>query len=858
MGKKDRKQKTESRREKTGSSRQKQRKGKVSFRIPKFLIPRDEPIVPMSFSQIDYAGGMLVFFICWAVYLHTLTPTIGFHDSGDMVTAAFVLGIPHPTGYPLYCLLGKLWMTILPIGNIAYRMNLASALCASLACVMVYFIILKVGDRKWEVRSEENKLISHLLSLIPAIVGALMLAFATTFWEQAVIAEKYTLNALFATLLIFILLKWQEAMAEVKEQSTEDRRQKVKGKKQRAETSYQLPNYPITQLPNKLLYLFAFTLGLSFTHHMQTIYLVPASIFFIVAVYWKKCRQQKQSFYSLLSTLYPLLLKLLCLFILPLFLYLYLPIRASQHPPLNWWNPETFERFIIHISGELYKDYFVSNLNEIYKNLSDIPNFLIDQFTQYFWWISLIGFFILLLQRKIIFIFFFLMIIVNVFFAIRYSIPNIEDYYILSYVIFSILFSLCIGFIINRILQNNKKILLFSILFFIFPIIVFFIHYSYNNRNDYYYAYDYGWNILSPLNKKTVVFMEGDAITFNTFYLHLCEEYSSETALVFINFLAAEWYFKSCNGESWYSKMIKSRYNIELTTSIPYSKVNLEDIPKSVLRTNVNEIMCKNRLKKTISVFISDGEEISKNYILIPNGSLNEVVNKDIDTKELYIKLNKSTKKFFRKRNVLDNNKVFKDPKWTLEVIINYMLLYNRRGMLYFNMGKYKDAIIEYKKVLEIKINLDKFPYFIPYGNQYNNLLDKYKELKEEAIKRLVLSYYYRGREFHEKKFYLKAIKVYKKAIELQPKNISIRNIIGYLYFSLGKYEEAIAEFKKAIEINSTDIKSHINLANVYYKKGLFEEVIKECSHILKLDSNNTYALQMQRVILSKKEGNDE
>ncbi len=147
------------------------------------------------------------------MYLHTLTPTIGFHDSGDMVTAAYVLGIPHPTGYPFYCLLGKLWMTILPVGNIAYRMNLSSALCASISCMMVYFIILKVGSMKWEVRSEENKPIPYLSSLIPAIVGALMLAFATTFWEQAVIAEKYTLNALFATLLIFILLKWQEAMS---------------------------------------------------------------------------------------------------------------------------------------------------------------------------------------------------------------------------------------------------------------------------------------------------------------------------------------------------------------------------------------------------------------------------------------------------------------------------------------------------------------------------------------------------------------------------------------------------------------------------------------------------------------------
>ncbi|MEW6095338.1 MAG: hypothetical protein AB1567_02250 [bacterium] len=64
MGKKVRKQKTDYR-------GQKKSKWKVQFRIPKFLIPKDEPIVPRTFTSIDYAGGILVFFICWIVYLYT-------------------------------------------------------------------------------------------------------------------------------------------------------------------------------------------------------------------------------------------------------------------------------------------------------------------------------------------------------------------------------------------------------------------------------------------------------------------------------------------------------------------------------------------------------------------------------------------------------------------------------------------------------------------------------------------------------------------------------------------------------------------------------------------------------------------
>lgn len=212
MGKKPKQQVTDTR-SKEKKLKIKSKKWKIHFKILQFLVPKDIQITPKIFTCLDYAGGIVVFFICWLVYLHTLTPTVGLHDSGDMISGAYVLGIPHPPGYPLYCLLGKLWITILPIGNIAYRMNLVSALCASLSCMMVYFIILKVGSRKWEVRSEGNKLIPHLSFLIPAIVAALILAFATTFWEQAVIAEKYTLNALFTTLLIFILLKWAEVIS---------------------------------------------------------------------------------------------------------------------------------------------------------------------------------------------------------------------------------------------------------------------------------------------------------------------------------------------------------------------------------------------------------------------------------------------------------------------------------------------------------------------------------------------------------------------------------------------------------------------------------------------------------------------
>ncbi|MBU2461890.1 DUF2723 domain-containing protein, partial [bacterium] len=70
-------------------------------RLIKWL-PKDESISSEPFGKIDYSKGLLVLFVSFGVYLHTLTPTVGFHDSGELITVAYTLGIAHPPGYPLY------------------------------------------------------------------------------------------------------------------------------------------------------------------------------------------------------------------------------------------------------------------------------------------------------------------------------------------------------------------------------------------------------------------------------------------------------------------------------------------------------------------------------------------------------------------------------------------------------------------------------------------------------------------------------------------------------------------------------------------------------------------------------------
>lgn len=88
--------------------------------------------------------GLLVFLISFTVYLMTLAPTVYVGDSGELIAASYTLGIPHPPGYPLFTILGKIFITLIPIGSIAYRVNLLSAFFASSTVMLLYFFLNKL------------------------------------------------------------------------------------------------------------------------------------------------------------------------------------------------------------------------------------------------------------------------------------------------------------------------------------------------------------------------------------------------------------------------------------------------------------------------------------------------------------------------------------------------------------------------------------------------------------------------------------------------------------------------------------------------------------------------------------------
>lgn len=133
-------------------------------------------------------------FPAFAAYYFALAPDLtwanGAYDGGELITASMTLGIPHPPGYPLYVITGRLF-SLLPIGTIAFRFNLFSAVCVAVAAGLLALSIRRLWPR---------------LSVGAIVAAVLTFAYFPLVWSQAVVAEVYGLNLLIVSAFLLALV----------------------------------------------------------------------------------------------------------------------------------------------------------------------------------------------------------------------------------------------------------------------------------------------------------------------------------------------------------------------------------------------------------------------------------------------------------------------------------------------------------------------------------------------------------------------------------------------------------------------------------------------------------------------------
>ncbi len=313
------------------------------------------------------------------LYTLTLAPTVLYYapenyDSAHLQVVAYILGIPSYTGYPTYVMLAHVF-TYLPFGEVAWRVNLASAVFGAIAVAGSYLLCRRLGAGK-----------------VGAAVGALAFGISETFWSQAVIAEVYTLHIFLTTLFLLTLLVWRA----------------------RREDRY--------------LLLAAFLGGLAMTNHLTSVFLLPSAVLFVAAVDTSRFLKPGLFFKSAV---------LFVVGLLP-YLYLPLR-ASMDPPLVNTGpaeNPSTFAGFLDLVSGGDFKGrMFAFGPGEILGRLGIYAGHLVDNLNLALLALAVAGLAYLTLRDRAALALLGTVFALNLVYALEYDIEDLEIYFVPTYLV---------------------------------------------------------------------------------------------------------------------------------------------------------------------------------------------------------------------------------------------------------------------------------------------------------------------------------------------------------------------------------------------------------------------------------------
>lgn len=334
-----------------------------------------------------------------ALYVSSLAPTVlhyefpELQDAGVLQAKAAVLGVPDYTGYPLWVMLGKLF-SFVPIGDLAYGINLSSAVYAALTVFFMYLTGLKLTGKA-----------------VAAAAGALAFGTGAIFWSQAVIAEVYTLHTLLVAAALHTLLIWR----------------------------YERRDWH--------LLLACFLMGLALTNHLTSGLLLPVAFMLVFMVDRSKLAQGR----LLLKGAGLFLLGLLPYAYIPIrYSMEYLPEGFNWNQPAIQRNPpNTPGGFWNLVSGGNWKDaMFSQSPAELLGGLTAYLEKLsgsAGQFNLLLVVAAIGGFYYLLYRDRAVAVAFSLLFAGWLIYALGYGISDIKFYFIPTYLVLCLWMAVAFG-----------------------------------------------------------------------------------------------------------------------------------------------------------------------------------------------------------------------------------------------------------------------------------------------------------------------------------------------------------------------------------------------------------------------------
>ncbi len=384
-----------------------------------------------------------------------------------------------------------------------------SAFWASLTNVTLLFSLLLISDILFP--EEAN----HKLKFPAAILTSLFFSFSPILWSQATINEVYSLNIFLCSLLVLFALYWYKTVRD----------------RPYAESA-----------SSRFVFLLAYLVGLSSGNHLLSLLLLPGLIFLIAFSGARRILNLRT------------LVLISCFFILGVSVYLYLAVRASLNPALNWGNPSALLNLKNHLLARMYRSRMFSETTLMFfGNLKYFGKTFLTQFPLWAFPFILLGIFKGLRQNLKLFIFLGLIIVFNLVWSLNYAIKDIDPYFLQTILVSGFFLYLGILFFLQLAekVWNNLKFphgirawgsLGIMLLLAIFYFLNFPREFKTQDRSKDYIPYDFTLNILRSSHENAVILTEVWDYYSPWLYLRFVENKRPDLEIVQTDLLQWTWY----------------------------------------------------------------------------------------------------------------------------------------------------------------------------------------------------------------------------------------------------------------------------------------------------------------------------
>lgn len=688
------------------------------------------------------------------LYLITAAPFMLWLDAPRFISAIVTLGIANPPE-PLYVLLAHPF-TYLPFGSVIFKIQLFSALTAAVTLLLLYRLILLILKNLGDQGNQGDK-----VKTLAAVFGTAALAFSYQFWSQAQNVENFILVTLIEVVVLYLILT-------------------INSKK--------------GMLIN--LSLVAVILGLATGTNPVIASVVPA----ILWMMWVKRKH---------LPVYGFPIWIVLGIVAIILIHLYIPIRASANPFLNYWRATDFQS-VWNASTGAGLNVYVPSLGRIngftlspeifFQSSFNFIKNLFLKFTPLLLPFIVLGGIYLWKKGRYFFFLLFSIVMTNFIFSGLYFSGNQESWFLVSDVAWVIMAGLGFYWLVTepeeifpkklyKFYKNYNSYKYYIALLVLLPLIIWF---PFLNRRGWVITADYIDNLYRPMrSQKAILFGSSDLYDSVSFYVHDVKgtpHYNPEIVPITDNLLYIY---------QWYRDNITSNADIKMpeASGLKYNSIHeYSNFVNAFFEMNMD----KYKIYVTIpalrnNFLLAYGEESDSGsslkidetkFKVVPQGMLLQVLPKEA-TDEPDLK--------------------------------NFDYQFKSRGF-----PKKKPFLLEKTFATELTGVLNEYAYSL------ETLGDYYlKQNKPDKV-----------------------LDLYQRALDFNPRNAEVISRLGNYYGSTGNHAKAAEYFEKALKIEPKNIGLLFNSAIAYANTGRIDKAIKNLNLVLQFSKGNSQIAQLARAQL--------